>query len=84
MLNSSLFRAGSPQYATLGECTFRTRAIEQWRESIAAYDDIIQMLDGAADEDYGFIHGGAEKVRLASKEIEQVLEEHEQEHDCWW
>jgi hypothetical protein len=84
MLNSSLFHAPSPECAALGECTFRTRATEQWRESIAAYDEIIQMLEGAADEDYGFVHGGAERVLLASNEIKQILEEHEREHGCWW
>jgi hypothetical protein len=70
MLNSTPFsRPDSHSTPRLGECIFRTRAIEQWRECIAAYDEIIQMLEGAADKDYGFIHGGAERVRLASTKL---------------
>ena len=57
-------------------------AIERWQESVTAYQEVVQMLGHAADEDYDSVHTSAEIVRLASEEIKQILDEHEREHAC--
>ena len=62
------------------DCDFRTRANEQWQDSITAYYEAVQLLSRQCD--YEADQKSAETLRLISQEIKQILEDHEREHGC--
>jgi hypothetical protein len=69
------FQSGHAEY-----CEFRTRANEQWQDSITAYYEAVQLLSQQCD--YEAVQKSAETLRLISQEIKQILEDHEREHGC--
>jgi hypothetical protein len=82
MLNSSLFRAprNTPR---LGSASLERERLNSGG-SLSLLTTRLFKCRKAWLMDCEFIHTGAERVRLASLEIQQILEEHEQEHGCWW
>ena len=79
MLSFKPFRTRS-QDRLAEDCAFRRRANEQWQESISAYYEAVQMLSQQCD--YEAVQKSADRLRIISQEIKQILEDHEREHDC--
>jgi hypothetical protein len=79
MLNFRPFQTRS-QDGRAEDCAFRKRANEQWQDSITAYYEAVQLL--AQQCDFEAVHKSAERLRIISQEIKQVLEDHEREHGC--
>jgi hypothetical protein len=82
MLNFRRFRRSAEHTPVGADCIFRARAVEQWQESVTAYRDVIQMLATASEDEYEAILESAQRVRRASQDIKQILDEHEREHHC--
>lgn len=79
MLSVRAFQTRSHEGHT-ANCAFRTRANEQWQDSITAYYQAVQLLSQQCD--YEAVQKSAETLRLISEEIKQILEDHEREHGC--
>lgn len=80
MLNFRPFQARTKKHPHLEECAFRRQASEQWQESVTTYHEALQML--AQHADYEAVYRSAEDLGMISREIKQILEDHEREHGC--
>ena len=82
MINLDLFHAPAPHFHLNQECAFRKRLVRHWRESIAGYQEALQMLKDAPDEERPAIRESAGRILHSSRVIRELLGEHEREHGC--